>query len=113
MPFEGRGPSCPHSSQQEGARNLGSGRGGQRPAELPPPQSQPSLEPALLTLDLLVDHQGEVIHLQDVRELAQRVRQADLEEKRCSVRAGAAATLQPGRSRSAAAPGGAVCPAVQ
>lgn len=37
-----------------------------------------------LTLDLLVDHQGEVVQLQDVRELAQRVRQADLEEKRPS-----------------------------
>lgn len=28
-----------------------------------------------------MDHQGEVVHLQDVGELAQRVCQADLEEK--------------------------------
>lgn len=38
--------------------------------------------PAPLTLDLLVDHQGEVVHLQDARQRAQRVRQADLEERR-------------------------------
>ena len=45
----------------------------------------PSPQRAPLTLDLLVDHQGEVVHLQDVRELAQRVRQVDLEEKPWSV----------------------------
>lgn len=38
---------------------------------------------APLTLDLLVDHQSKVVYLQDVRECAQRVRQADLEEKPC------------------------------
>lgn len=35
-----------------------------------------------LTLDLLMDHQGKVVNLQDVREGAQRVRQADLEGNR-------------------------------
>ena len=35
-----------------------------------------------------MDHQGEVVHLQDVRELAQRVCQIDLEEKLWSVLAG-------------------------
>lgn len=43
----------------------------------PPPRPAPSPP---LTLDLLVDHQGEVVQLQDVRQLAQRVCQADLEE---------------------------------
>lgn len=38
---------------------------------------------APLTLDLLMDHQGEVIHLQDVGELAQCVGQVDLQEKLC------------------------------
>ena len=49
--------------------------------------------PAPLTLDLLVDHQGEVVQLQDVREHAQRVHQADLEEKPWSVLTG----VGPGR----------------
>lgn len=40
-----------------------------------PPAARP------LTLDLLMHHQREVVLLQDVRELAQGVRQADLEEK--------------------------------
>lgn len=57
------------------------------PRPLPRPRQAP------LTLDLLVDHQGEVVHLQDVRELAQWVRQVDLEGKRRSALTGAA---QPG-----------------
>lgn len=53
----------------------------------------PTPPPAPLTLDLLVDHQGEVVQLQDVREHAQRVHQADLEEKPWSVLTG----VGPGR----------------
>lgn len=36
-----------------------------------------------LTLDLLMDHQGEVVHLQNVGEHAQRVGQVDLQENPC------------------------------
>lgn len=45
---------------------------------LPPNKNPAPKVGAPLTLDLLVDHQGEVVHLQDVRECAQRVGQVDL-----------------------------------
>lgn len=49
-----------------------------------PTQKEPSTKSgAPLTLDLLMDHQGEVVHLQDVGEHAQCVSQVDLQEKLC------------------------------
>lgn len=85
------GLPAPHSSWQEGARNLGLGLGSQRlQGSRSPAPTQPGLQRALLTLDLLVDHQGKVVRLQDVRELAQWVRQADLKEKWWLVPTGAA-----------------------
>lgn len=50
---------------------------------LTPPQEPSANSGAPLTLDLLMDHQGEVVHLQDVGERAQSVRQADLQENLC------------------------------
>lgn len=47
------------------------------------PKQKPSAERTLLTLDLLMEHQGEVVHLQDVGEHAQCVSQVDLQEKLC------------------------------
>lgn len=61
-------------------------QGSRSPAPAP---ACPGRQQALLTLDLLVDHQGEMVHLQDVRELAQWVCQVDLEEKRWSAPTGA------------------------
>lgn len=50
----------------------------------PPTQKEPSTKSGVpLTLDLLMDHQGEVVHLQDVGEHAQCVGQVDLQEKLC------------------------------
>ena len=51
-----------------------------------------------------MDHQGEMVQLQDVRELAQWVRQADLEEKPWS--ALASQSLRKGAAESLASPRG-------
>lgn len=68
------------------------------PHRAPVPAPGPGPPWAPLTLDLLMHYQGEVVHLQDVRELAQWVHQADLEEMPGQQQQGHTAWPQPGWS---------------
>lgn len=87
---EAPAPCCP-----PGTRVQSAGSSLDRASGASALRAAPALPPAPLTLDLLVDHQGEVVRLQDAREHAQRVSQADLEERPRS-----ALTRQPSQALS-------------